>query len=101
MNKKFAILAVVAALAGCAVGGVGRAFTWEQVQQVQPGMTVAQVTDILGPPIHTAMTPQGTVMSWVYVPPVKVAPFPLPGQPMQTQQASIIFVGGKVADTPK
>lgn len=100
MKKLLAILMSVSALAGCAVGGVGREFTWEQVQQIKPGMDISEVSELLGPPVHTAMTQNGTMVSWVYVPPVKVAPFTIPAK-VETRQVSITFIGGKVVDTPK
>lgn len=100
------IALMVAACAGftaCAVGGVGQAFTSEQVASIKPGMTLAQVTQLLGSPQHTSMTQYGTMHSWVYVAPVTVTPLPFPtgAGKVTTQQVSINFVDGKVADTAK
>lgn len=98
MKKLFLSLAIAAILTGCATGGVGQAFTTEQVASIKPGMTVAQVTELLGPPQHTSMTQYGTMLSWVYVPPVNVAPFGIGMKMPQTNQVSINFIDGKVAE---
>ena len=69
------------------------------MQQIKPGMSLAEVTTLLGPPLTTAMMSQGTVVSWAYVSPVKVAPFYVGGRP-ESRSVSITFRDGKVVDAP-
>ncbi|MBH1957168.1 MAG: outer membrane protein assembly factor BamE [Burkholderiales bacterium] len=90
------------ALAACATAGVGQAFTAEQVASIKPGMTVEQVSGMLGSPQHTSITPYGTMHSWVYVAPVTITPIPFGTHiKPETKQVSINFIDGKVAPTPK
>ncbi len=91
----------VVALSACTVGGYGQQFTDEQASRIKPGMTMTEVKALLGEPQHTAITANGTVLSWVYVPPVKVGAFGVGASTPQTKQISIVFVDGKVVDTPK
>ncbi len=61
MKKLIAILAL--SLAACA----GTPFKWSQARQIQPGMSTAEVTQLVGAP--NSVKSQGDVLIyvWVYV----------------------------------
>lgn len=96
MKKLTITLALSTALGACAVG-VGQDFTWEQVQSIKPGMTLEQVTGILGPPQNSSMSDQLTTVTWVHIPTTVVLPYlpPLGGKG-ETRQVSFTFKNGKV-----
>jgi hypothetical protein len=54
--------AAVIAVAGCA----GTPFTWENVAQVKPGMTEAEVVAILGPPYSRTQAGSVSILTWSF-----------------------------------
>jgi len=100
------IAVLLASLAGCALNinypGIGPSFTDEQVQAVTPGMTVAEVTAMFGPPSSTVVSSSGTTMSWTYGAPafISIAPYSTP-QRIGPRTLVVTFVDGKVIGPTK
>lgn len=58
---------LISLLGGCAAGTY---FTWEDARKIEPGMTTAEVTKLVGPPYSVTATPNGELFYvWVYVQP--------------------------------
>ena len=73
------------ALTGCA----GTPFSWDNARQIQPGMTVEEVTAIMGPPLMVSASSAGIIYTWSYA-----AAF------SGSRAMSIVFIDNKVAKSP-
>lgn len=83
MRKFLPLVALV--FAGC----VGTHFNFDEVRQVQPGMTEQQVQQIMGKP--NVVTAQGNRIRWVYAYGTAVG---------TGASASFVFENGRVVEVP-
>lgn len=63
MKALVAALAYTALLAGCA----GTPFKWADARQITPGMTIAEVTRLMGTPTAVQSSNDTLTYVWVYV----------------------------------
>ena len=84
MKKLIAFL--ILSLTACA----GTPFKWDDVRQIQPGMTPDEVTKLIGPPTTVSVTGDMTIYAWAHVNMLSSS----------TKSLSVIFRDGKVSKAP-
>jgi SmpA / OmlA family len=83
--KRLLVLGAAALLAACA----GTSFDWSQARQIQPGMTEAEVTKVMGKPYSVTSSAKGLIWVWAYT-----------GSFSGTRTMSVVFRDGKVVSAP-
>lgn len=57
---------IVAAVAAVLVACAGTPFSWDAARQIRPGMTEAELTQLMGPPYLVKSTADGLLWVWSY-----------------------------------
>lgn len=62
-SLSFALVLAISVVAGCA----GTPFKWDAARKISPGMTISEVTQLVGPPNTVKATGDVLIYVWVYV----------------------------------
>ena len=85
--RKIAALAAAVALTACA----GTGFSWDAARAIKPGMTAAEVQQIMGRPYMTSARADGDVWIWSHA----------NGLTGASRSASVTFKDGVVVSVPR
>lgn len=84
--KRFVLSAIAAlALTGCA----GTPFSWDSARQIQPGMSIEEVTNLVGPPLSVTAAAGRMTYVWSYAQAYS-----------GSRTLAVVFVDGKVTEAP-
>ena len=86
IKKLFLYALFLLTLTACA----GTPFDWDNARKIQPGMSVSEVTELLGPPFMATSNSLGLIYTWSYATAFG-----------GSKAISIAFKDGKVISSPQ